>query len=58
MSTPRAHSVTYWCTVGWWWEPLCWSGRVMLWLFAWPVGLWRSHRHAQRNDTARAQRNR
>lgn len=35
----------YWLLIGWWWNPLKWMGRVLLWLFAWPLGLWRSMRN-------------
>lgn len=27
-----------------------WCGRVVLWLFFWPAGLWRSLRHGRRKD--------
>lgn len=41
-------SVMWWAVFGWWWAPLCWLGRVVLWIVAWPVGLWRSIRHGQK----------
>lgn len=43
----------YWLTIGWWWAPLCWAGRVALWLFFWPAGLWRSLRHGHKADARR-----
>lgn len=45
----------YRLTVGWWWGPSKWLGRVTLWLVFWPVGLWRSIVHGQ---DKRARRNR
>ncbi len=52
---PRRHrrGAAWWLTVGWWWAPACWAGRVTLWLFAWPLGLWRSIRHGQRKQARR-----
>ena len=44
----------WWLLVGWWWAPACWLGRVVLWLVAWPVGLWRSIRHSQRKAVRRS----
>ena len=44
----RNPSAAWWLTIGWWWRPLCWVGRVTLWLVAWPLGLWRSVRHGRR----------
>jgi len=45
----RSHPAIYWTLIGWWWEPTKWGGRMLLWLFAWPVGLWRTHvRHQDR----------
>lgn len=52
----RRGSAIWWLVIGWWWAPACWMGRVLLWLVAWPAGLWRSHRHAQRADARRARR--
>jgi hypothetical protein len=43
----------WWLLVGWWWAPCTWAGRVTLWLFAWPLGLWRSIRHGQRKQARR-----
>ena len=40
-----AHGLWYWLLVGWWWGPTKWSGRVLLWLLFWPLGLWRSMAH-------------
>jgi hypothetical protein len=52
----HAHSTTWWLTVGWWWEPLAWAGRVALWLVFWPVGLWRSLRRGRKQREARERR--
>lgn len=46
----RRRSTTWWLLIGWWWAPLCWAGRVLLWLVAWPLGLWRSLRHHARKQ--------
>src|SRR3954471_22740563 len=40
-----AHGPVYWLLIGWWWGPTKWLVRVVLWLFLWPVGLWRSIVH-------------
>ena len=37
-----AHGPAYWLLVGWWWLPFTKMGRIALWLFVWPLGLWRS----------------
>lgn len=29
------------------WGVTKWAGRVVLWLFCWPLGLWRSYRHGE-----------
>ena len=49
----RRHGAAYWATIGWWWRPLCWAGRVLLWLVFWPAGLWRSIRHGHKADARR-----
>lgn len=46
----------YWVTVGWLWESIKWMGRVGLWLFAFPLGLWRSWRHGRNADLNRTRR--
>ena len=51
-----AHGPVYWLLIGWWWGPTKWLGRVMLWLFLWPVGLWRSIVHGRKNREARERR--
>lgn len=50
------HGAAYWLLVGWYWRPLCWAGRVTLWLVFWPLGLWRSWRAGRRRDHLRARR--
>lgn len=50
---PKRRSAGWWLLVGWWWAPATWAGRVMLWLVAWPLGLWRSLRHSQRKAARR-----
>lgn len=35
-------------------NPITFAGRVLLWIFAWPLGLWRSLRHGQKKDARRA----
>jgi hypothetical protein len=52
----HAHGPAYWLLVGWWWEPLAWAGRMLLWLFLLPVGVWRSLRKGRRNREARERR--
>lgn len=47
-------TVLWWILIGWWWRPLCWLGRVALWLIFWPIGLWRSLRNGQRKSERRA----
>lgn len=51
-----AHGAGYWVFVGWWWGPTKWAGRVALWLVLWPLGLWRSIRHAQKSDARKGTR--
>jgi hypothetical protein len=51
-----AHGPIYWTLIGWWWGPLKWAGRMLLWLFLWPVGLWRSIRHHQDTQEGRQRR--
>lgn len=34
--------VWYWIFIGWWWNPLKWLGRVLLWVVFLPAGIWRS----------------
>ncbi len=51
-----AHGWAYWLSVGWWWEPLKWLGRVALWIVFWPLGLWRSIRHGRKTREARERR--
>lgn len=48
-----ANGPGYWLLVGWWWNPLKWVGRVLLWLLLWPVGLWRSIRHGRKKSEQR-----
>lgn len=43
-----SRGAVYWLTVGWFIGPTMWAGRVLLWVFVWPLGLWRSLRHSQR----------
>lgn len=52
-----AHGTVYWLIVGWWWEPMCWVGRMMLWIFP-PLGIWRSGRKGRKNAEARQRRGR
>ena len=35
-----AHGAVYWLLVGWWWGPAKWVGRMLLWIFLFPVGIW------------------
>lgn len=51
-----AHGPAYWLLIGWWWEPLTWAGRVLLWLFLLPIGIWRSVRKGRKNREARERR--
>lgn len=51
-----AHGLAWWLTIGWWWAPAAWSGRVVLWLVCWPLGAWRSWRHGQAKAERRARR--
>lgn len=50
-----AHGWIYWTLVGWWWEPLCWAGRMLLWLIP-PLGVWRSGRKGRKNRERRERR--
>lgn len=34
--------------------PFFWFGRVLLWIFLFPVGVWRSLRHHRRKGTRKA----
>jgi hypothetical protein len=56
VSARRAHGAAYWILVGWWWGPAKWLGRVLLWLFFFPLGIWRSIRHSQRKTELKALR--
>ena len=51
-----AHGPGYWAAVGWWWEPTKWLGRVSLWVFLLPLGIWRTVRHSRKNREARERR--
>jgi hypothetical protein len=51
-----AHGAVYWLTVGWWWGPSKWAGRMLLWLVFLPLGIWRSLRHHRRTVERRVQR--
>lgn len=51
-----AHGFMYWLLVGWYWGPLKWVGRVLLWVFLWPVGLWRSVVHGRKTQNAKVRR--
>lgn len=50
-----AHGIVYWLLLGWWWEPLCWAGRMLCWLIP-PIGIWRSARHGRKMQNARLRR--
>jgi hypothetical protein len=50
------HGAGYWIFVGWWWGPIKWLGRVALWVFLLPVGIWRSYAHGQKGQEARLRR--
>lgn len=52
----RRGSMAWWLIVGWWWAPLAWLGRVLLWVVVWPVGLWRSWRHGRKRQARQADR--
>lgn len=56
VAAAHAHSLTYWLLLGFWWAPTKWLGRVILWLTFWPLGLWRSHRAAQRKTELKVRR--
>jgi hypothetical protein len=32
-------------------NPVTFLGRMLLWLWMWPLGLWRSLRHGRKKDT-------
>lgn len=51
-----AHGPAYWIFVGWWWGPTKWFGRVLLWLFMWPLGLWRSIVHGRKGREKKERR--
>jgi hypothetical protein len=51
-----AHGLLYWVTIGWLWQPTKWMGRVLLWLFLWPLGLWRSVHKNRVNEQAKLRR--
>jgi hypothetical protein len=51
----HAHGWVYWTLVGWYWEPLCWVGRMLLWLIP-PLGAWRSGRKGRKNRERRERR--
>lgn len=46
--------------MSWWWEPIKWAGRLLLWVLFFPLGLWRSIRHGanKRDRKASQQRER
>lgn len=52
----NAHGAAYWTLIGWWWEPVKWAGRMALWIFVFPVGVWRSLRRGRKNREARERR--
>lgn len=52
----RAHGWVYWTLLGWYWEPAKWVGRVLLWVFFLPLGIWRSVRHQQKTRERRQRR--
>lgn len=52
----NAHSTAYWIFVGWWWNPAKWLGRVLLWVFLLPVGIWRSVANHSKKKEARQRR--
>lgn len=52
-----AHGPWYWGLVGWWWEPMCWIGRMILWIPPFTIiGVWRSGRKGRKNREARERR--
>lgn len=51
-----AHGLAYWLLLGWWWAPTKWLGRVLLWVFLWPLGLWRSIVHGRNTRDAKTRR--
>ena len=51
--------IAYWVLLGWmiWILKICWvalkfTGRILLWILFWPIGMWRSitHHGDKRND--------
>ena len=46
-TAPRLYAVTLW-TLMTTWSFTKWAGRVSLWVFFWPLGLWRSYVHHKR----------
>lgn len=52
----HAHGLLYWVTVGWLWSPLKWLGRMLMWLFVWPLGLWRSMTSSRDKQQSRQRR--
>ncbi len=53
-----AHGAVYWLLVGWWWGPAKWVGRMLLWIFLWPVGIWRSLVKSRKTRERRERRGR
>jgi hypothetical protein len=51
----HAHGLVYWTLIGWWWEPLCWAGRMLCYLIP-PLGVWRSARKGRKNRESRERR--
>ena len=52
----HAHSLTYWLLIGWWWETLCWTARVLCYIIFLPLGIWRSARKGRKNRERRERR--
>jgi hypothetical protein len=52
----NAHGSAYWLTVGWWWIPAKWLGRVSLWVLFLPLGIWRSVVNGRKKRDARERR--
>ena len=51
-----AHGFLYWILLGWWWCTLKFLGRVTLWIFLFPLGVWRSVVNHQNKRDARIRR--
>lgn len=51
-----AHGPIYWLIIGWWWGPIKWAARVVLWVFVWPLGLWRSLAHGRKVQNSKERR--